>query len=198
MMSAAELAAEIIAASDEALREWLCTSLDRYGVSRGLANIRGMVWPVRGHLDGGHFQLSADGRRLWCVPVRIAGDPDAPDPQDVVRWSPMVDAVAFDPAEPTRWATRLGLADWLGCADTQDVLPEPVVVHRDALSWLRARCTGIVLLTGNPRAAQSVLFRLRRVLAEDVEHGRELRRICEAPFPGPEILVPEPVALEPA
>jgi hypothetical protein len=183
------MAAEVLA-TGEGLDNWFRESLTRYGVHPNLWLRDGLTHPVRGLLDGRRAQLDAAGRRLWCCPVRIEADPDVDDPEDSIRCSPLVDLVVFDPQRPDAWALRGGLADWLGAVPADDPLPEPIPVHRHPLAWLRARCRGLVVLTGDPRRAQSVLIGIRRILAEDVEHGRTLRRICAMPLVIPEILVP--------
>jgi hypothetical protein len=184
----ADLAATI-AASGMDLEAWFASSSARYGVPPQLYRMHGIVCATRGYLDAPTWQPSPDGRRLWCIPVRSIGMPAAGAPQHVVAHGEMVDAIAFDPRRPEAWGLALGVATWLGCAPRQDIMPDPVPIHRDPLGWLRSRCDGLVLLGRDPLCAQTVLREMRHILAEDAEHRRELRVIAERPQGGPMISV---------
>jgi hypothetical protein len=99
--------------------------------------------------------------------------------RDVVAWTP----------HDGRLATWLNRAWALGeekvfapRLSPQDELP----VWRTPLGWLRANCKGLCLV--RPQAAAHYLDCAGPLLAEDVPHGAELKRLLTRP--APRILVP--------
>ena len=105
------------------------------------------------------------------------------DPQgvcrDIVAWSPQLN----------RTATWLGRAWALG--EERVYAPRltdhgALPVWRDPLGWLRANRKGICLI--RPKSAVHHLDDAGPLLAEDPEHGAELRRLLARP--APRILVP--------
>ncbi len=105
-----------------------------------------------------------------------------------------VDLVAWDPKG--EWITP-----WVGgevavLGQHELLAPrlgEPLAVHRDALSWLRAGRSGVVILP--PASARRLLENLP-LQADDVQHGEELRRLLTPPRP--RIMVPALSNLEAA
>jgi hypothetical protein len=124
------------------------------------------------------------------VPVRIGRRPAV---GGVVAWwplhGPQRDVLAFDLADPSRAGLELGASDWLGAADE-----EFAQIWRTPVDWLRAHCSGLVLLGRDDLTKQRVLRHFRSVGAVDAEHGHELRRLVGIPLPGPEVLVPRRAA----
>jgi hypothetical protein len=97
-------------------------------------------------------------------------------PIDVAAWSP--------PRAPALWHSR-------GCMLGEDGIFGPrmrdeLAVFRDPLGWLRNLCRGVVVLDGSKAAP--LLRRAEPLAAEDVAHGRELRKMLEVR--PPRILVP--------
>jgi hypothetical protein len=130
---------------------------------------------------GDRFWPDDAGKLGWVLPV-AAVDPSRPelietdDPLATISTGPFIDLVAsFSPAAPGRWALRRGLAAVLGAIPPQYMQPEPVRVHRDIAAWLRAGCSGgIVLLTGDPEKTQRVLGQSRWIDNEEAEPAVEI------------------------
>jgi hypothetical protein len=99
------------------------------------------------------------------------------DPIDLAAWSPAAGRLAL-------WCARGSMlgADTLFAPRMQDALP----VHQTPLGWLRGLCRGVVVLDGFKAAP--LLRRAEPLAAEDVAHGRELRKMLEVR--PPRILVP--------
>jgi hypothetical protein len=109
------------------------------------------------------------------------------DPHEVISWGAIVDLVAFHPRHPARWALRVGAAEWLGCCEPQYLDPPPVRIWRLPLDWLRADCTGLVILSQEPVDAYRVLSGLHSITAEDAAHAGELRRVLSRSWLVPHI-----------
>ncbi len=94
------------------------------------------------------------------------------------------------------WAPGLGkLTTWLGRAWAlgEETIYQPrlsehgaLPVWRSAADWLRARRKGICLV--RPRAAAHYLCDAGPLLAEDADHGAELKQLLTRP--APRILIP--------
>ena len=99
--------------------------------------------------------------RLWghfgVIRAQFHGDLYEPNPagQGVFvlgvmeqRKGPIIDLLAFHPDRPDRWWLRLGSAVLLGRYNARlaQLKEEPLFVHPDPLSWLRADCMGAVVL----------------------------------------------------
>jgi hypothetical protein len=144
--------------------------------------------PTRVLLDGNDRRFRPDpaGQPAWVMPVCVI-DPErldaieASDPSSVVSIGPAVDLLAFHPCAPNRWALRYGIATVLGTIAPQYCNPDPVPVHRDVTSWLRAECAGIMLLTHDPNEARRVLQQIHIIQAEDEQHEAQLRHLIEMP-----------------
>jgi hypothetical protein len=100
----------------------------------------------------------------------------------------LVDLVAWEP-KSGRMASWLGRAFALGEAQLGPPHLEPLPVWRCPTNWLRASRRGIVIV--RPEIAWSRLASMH-LLAEDVEHGVELRRLIEPPRVSTQIFVPCP------
>jgi len=102
----------------------------------------------------------------------------------VLGFGGLIDLAAWEPAS-------FHIASWLGRAfaisEQQIEAPhlEPLPVWRSPLEWLRAGRRGIVIL--RPEIAWLRLADVP-ILAENVEHGVELRRLLTSPF-RPQIFV---------
>jgi hypothetical protein len=149
--------------------------------------------PIRASLttdgDGGDLYWPDDaGGRVWVLPAH-AVDPESPeaiesvDPAAGVCSGAIVDLVAISPFTPDCWARRLGVAEMLGSIRPQCFEPDPVPVHRDVVSWLRAGCSGITLLTRDPHSGGRVLRQIEHIEAEDDQHAAELRWLLALPAP---------------
>lgn len=147
-------------------------------------------------LEGDLWQPCEGEPLAFVVPVKAADGhtPENPNPENVLRYGDVVDLVAFRPDRPDRWALRLGAAAWLGAIEPQFLEPRPVRVWRTPLEWLRAGGEGIVPLSHDPEEVRGVLLWCRAIVAADVEHGRQLRRLLEKPARIPPIYVDRPEA----
>ena len=144
----------------------------------------------------GLYAPAPDGAAAIITPVRLwhPVGPEAPRPRLYTQWGPIVDLIAWHPADPERWVLRTGAAEWLGCIEPQFMDPDPVPVHRSVLDWLRAGRVGLVLLSDHPMDQYRVLSCCRNgVVAADDEHGRQLRRVLSRPWPHPAVEVADAV-----
>lgn len=105
----------------------------------------------------------------------------------------VVDLVAWPLDAPDRFATACGEADILGIANMRNPATyaggKPLAIHRTPLAWLKAGCSGCVVLN----AAWGGVWLSRAtgpLLAEDLAHGRELRRVMPKGFDTRRLLVP--------
>lgn len=107
------------------------------------------------------------------------------------RW--LVDHVAWPVDRPSEFATAAGRADLLGADQVGNPASfyggRPLRVHRHPLSWLRASCQGVVPLEER-RAGTRLAGALGNLLAEDLDHARELHRLMGRAFPTSRIRVP--------
>lgn len=169
----------------------------RNGVPAEFFDLWPLVGVVRATIAGETYEPCEDGRQLFVTPAKIA-DPCSPEwhcPAEVPRIGDIVDLVAWHPRWDG-WATRRGLATWLGSIPPQILSPEPVTIWRSPASWLRSGADGLVPLTQSPHELRSLLIGCRSLVAEDVQHGRELRRALRAPSaPLPDVLVRRPLEL---
>jgi hypothetical protein len=133
------------------------------------------------------YEPDCTGELAYIFPATTV-DPEWPEqlediePREVVSAGAVVDLVACHPQSP-RHALRAGQALTLGAIDLQSWHPDPVRVHRTVNAWLRAGCTGIVLLTRDPYEASRVLREIHTIEAEDRQHARELKRLLRTPPP---------------
>lgn len=152
----------------------------------------------------GRMRIDLDREGRLFTPLEI-GDPafvvgcriderDADTPQSsraeaIAFAGALVDLVAFS-LETQDWALRADAAQWLGAIPPQLLDPEPVIIHRSPVGWLRSGCApGFVILTRQPREMQRLINTCDKIVAEDPEHARELRRIARTPYAMPEISV---------
>lgn len=107
----------------------------------------------------------------------------------------IIDLCAWPLNAPERFATAVGEADMLGIGAIRNPATyahgRPLQVHRTPLGWLKANCQGCVILNREwgghwLRKAHGPL------LAEDLQHGRELRRLLGPRFDVKRLLVPAP------
>jgi hypothetical protein len=141
------------------------------------------------------FEPDPDGRACLITPVCVhtALDPESSAPEVFCRVGAIVDLIAWHPEQPDQWALRAGAAEWLGCIEPQYLEPEPVPIRRSVLSWFRAGCTGLVLLSRLPLDQYRILTGcVGGIIAQDATHRAELRRALQRPFRIPRILITEP------
>jgi len=168
------------------------------GVARFIARPL-LVGVARVLFDGVYYQPHESGSPAVIVAVR--GDRD--DGSEIEHAAPidaarrgegLVDLIAFAPNAPDRFALRAGNAIVLGFMPPQYLSPEPVRFHRTPLDWLRAEADGVCILDDRPQVAAGILAHCRGgVIVADLEHGRQLSRISERPWPVPPIYVADRV-----
>lgn len=146
---------------------------------------------ARVRVEGDHYEPDDDGMEMVLV-TALEAPPRLPDG----RWrclNPIIDLVAIRPADPGRWWTRCGVVVALGGESLSSFDDAPVPVWRTPLRWLQLGAAGICPVA-EPAAVRDVLLRLPGIVAESVDHGRELERLmarhCNRV---PPIYVAEPV-----
>lgn len=102
------------------------------------------------------------------------------------------DYVAWPLTDPESFATAMGVndgADVLGPQNMVQRRGSPLLVHRTPLAWLQAGCEGCVLL--KPGARHWLHRAGGPFIAEDADHGLELRDLLGANALRHRILVPK-------
>jgi hypothetical protein len=138
------------------------------------------------------YEPDPTGLYQYITPARVDKpmSPQSSSPWLYARSGEIVDLVAWDPRIPDQWSLRLGLADWLGSVPPQHLDSEPVRILRSPLTWLRADCTGLVVLSPDQAIAYQLLMEFHGgICAEDQAHRSELRRLLRRPWPLPKISV---------
>jgi len=107
----------------------------------------------------------------------------------------IIDLLAWPLDRPDKFARALGRGDGLAIWQVLDpgayaYSPEKALrVHRTPEAWLHARCQGVVIL--NPLTAPRWLSASPGLLlAEDLNHGREIARLLHPFFDSRRILAP--------
>ena len=130
---------------------------------------------MRAH--GPFFEFDPGGSPAIIHPVMEGGEP--------------VDLLAYMPHRPHHFRVLLGSCPLLGI-DNMGVWSEPLRLWRTPLEYLRASMGGAVVLSWP--AARPLLSCCSEIVAEDVEHGAEIRKRLTRPVAIPEISVPVQVA----
>jgi hypothetical protein len=157
MMRGADLAAEMRQCL-QALQRQQADFLISRGVDPFLIAIYQMVGVGRvGAGEGGLFNFANDGRTHFITPVRTvdASTPFAADPWAAVRFGEIIDLVAWCPSQTP--LARLGNALSIGAVPTPSLEPFPVQMRSTVFHWLRSGCTGLVLLTRDPKQQAGIL-----------------------------------------
>jgi hypothetical protein len=132
------------------------------------------------------YEPAEDGRAVWILPAACC-DPlgseeiETVDPPAVVASGPIIDLVAFDFRIRDRFALRTGAATVLGCVEPQCMQPERVAVWSDISDWLRAGCTGIVLLTADHHQRGRILRRCAAIEAQQPDRVKAWIALPEYP-----------------
>jgi hypothetical protein len=174
------------------LQQALCGMTPEHAAKLRAAGIDGEMPIGRSRIvaEGGRYNPWGDvAHYAFILPIRIdwLQTPETTRGIEAVRSGYLVDLLAFHPARPDRWALRLGVATWLGSIAPQNCNPDPVRVWRTPLRWLQADCDGLCLLMKDAVENYRILSGCRSIMAEDEIHARELRRILERPWAGPEV-----------
>lgn len=153
-------------------------------------------------VSGETWQPMPDGRKLLVLACDLAADENGT--------SEIVDLLAFDPREPSRWWLRRGVAHWINgwevdrrtSAGSWTIVPpitadvratfEALPVWRNPLSWLRAGCVGAVPLTAE--ALEDLRYIDSPVICEDFDHAEEIERALMTFSPSmPVLKIPAPL-----
>lgn len=136
-----------------------------------------IVWVAEGRFEfQGYLSCDVPGERALLFLVEDSGGA----PLDIVAWKPSTGRIGswfgytWGLGEGTIYAPRLE------CVALR--------VWRSPHDWLRADRRGVVLL--KPQLAASFLRDAEPLLAEDVEHGKELEK--QLTIHSPRIMVPDP------
>jgi hypothetical protein len=136
------------------------------------------------------YEPDEDGGAGWAIPATCV-DPARPeeieavDPLDVVSTGPIVDLVAFHPHCRDRFALRIGHAVVLGAVEPQHLEPARVPVWGDIGDWLRAGCSGLVLLTADCHQRGRILRRIESIEAAQPAQVKAWLALPEYPAPRP-------------
>ena len=107
----------------------------------------------------------------------------------------VIDLVAWPLADPLQFATALGEADLAGIQNVRNPASyasgRALRVWRTPLRWLQAGCNGVAILSDR-FAGHWLSQALGPVVAEDMEHGRDLRQVLGRRFDPARLLVPTP------
>lgn len=137
-------------------------------------------------IAGQRFDWSGEDGELAAVIEVVEVERGEPVTKDLVAWS--ID-------EPSRFGTAMGTASILGgdqLRNPASFFPDqPLPVWRTPLAWVTAGCRGVVLLdeVSGPRRLAGALGKL---LAEDLEHAREIDRLCHPWLDRKRLLLPLP------
>ncbi len=151
----------------------------QYGIDWNAAEkSTGGIFVARITTDRGWFDFDQSGFDAIVSEVRAA---DGETVVDLVAWS--ID-------DQTRWWTAIGAAVVLGesfaCNPNAGLCGDPLRIFQTPLTWLQARCEGIVILD-RTRAGRWLLDAARTLAAGDRQHAADIHRLMKAA--GPRILV---------
>jgi hypothetical protein len=97
----------------------------------------------------------------------------------------LVDLICWDTDTPHAWASRCGVAEWLGCASRDD----PTPIRRSPVDWLRNSCSGLVLLTQDRVRQYEILSECNDIVAADDYHADALNALLAYPYPRKAVFV---------
>ena len=184
-MNTAELIDEYLIAMRRMKLDHDVEALKRHSVPmRAIATVCPAPVTITVDRSGELYQPHEAGRAAWVFPVCCIDpeNPDAieaPDPLAVVASGAVIDLLAFSPLAPRRWALRRGVATVVGAIPPQFLDPDAVVVHDDVTDWLRAGCSGIVLLTRSQTEAARVLRQCQAIEVNNASHAADLLRLLQ-------------------
>ncbi|MCZ6604843.1 MAG: hypothetical protein O7A03_06825 [Alphaproteobacteria bacterium] len=144
--------------------------LTKFGVPAEATPIAGLD---RIQNNGNWYWPDPDGQPFVILPAFDSGE--------------VADLVAFQPHRPMNFKTRTGAVPMLGIDNTATNFG-PLRIWRHPLNYLRARLEGVVILSWG--GALPLLACCNEIIAEDVEHGREIRKRLSRPIALPKISVP--------
>jgi hypothetical protein len=160
------------------------------GIPADVLDLWGWVGAERISVNGAIYEPNEGGDWAFIMAVHAdAVGPESLTPEEMLHVGDIVDLVAWCPEKPEWWALRRGSMTWLGAIGPQLIDPDPVPIWRTPLAWLQAGGEGLCLLSQALHDRQRVLLGIRHILAEDVEHGRELRDTLLRPIWQPTISV---------
>lgn len=154
---------------------------NRLDLATGVAHA-GYINLAIASFQGDTFRFDQDGEPAVVIEALLFDD---------TREEFTADLVAWPVEEPGAFVTAMGTndgADVLGAVHMVQRAGAPLRVHRTPLAWLQADCEGCVPLKSGARHwlhAAGGPF-----LAEDADHGRELRHLLGPSGPRCQILVP--------
>lgn len=166
-MSAVDIWRELIAAQADVSADPILLG---YGVPADITPFCGVAL-IRRH--GPFYEPDTGGTPAVIIPAMDGGD--------------LADLVAFTPRQLGRWQVRLGGCPLLGI-DNLGIWSAPLHLWRTPLAYLRAGLQGVVVLSWP--AAIPRLTCCSELIAEDIDHGREIRRRLTRSNALPKISVP--------
>ncbi len=170
-----------------AARNYRPDRLDKFGIKPDHAIAAGGL--VAANISPTSEGLFEFGGELSAVilPVYFGVIPTEDVPVDDLDLS---DILAFRTEEPGQWWLRRGEACLLGAGALDGLyLGAELQVRRNPLTWLQGHAKGCVVLDWQRVAGW--LRPIATLLAEDTDHGLDIRRHLQRPLLIPEIRVPE-------
>jgi hypothetical protein len=144
------------------------------------------VLPIRLDKTGACWEPDEDGQLAYITPLRIDRHETALslDPWATARFGALADLIAWDPRAPQSWALRAGDSQWLGSIPWGE--PFPALLRVSPLSWLKADCDGLVLLTRDPVEVRAILGDFEHgIQAESEMLTTELKKLVATPVANP-------------
>lgn len=140
-----------------------------------------MVGIARVRIIGGCYTPDSAGKWSFISPVRTADI--SPYTERHYQWTvlggELTDLVCWDTGSPMRWSLRCGVGEWLGCVERN----VPTRIRRSPVSWLRHKCSGLVLLTADRIRQYEILSDCNDIIAEDDYHADALSSALAYPYP---------------
>lgn len=156
--------------SQNTLSEMQIASLRRLGVDEGTLLVAGAWFTAAVRFMPPLFDFSSEtdeARHALLIPVY---DGDV-----------LTDICAVDPRQPDTFATRDGRAEYLGADDygMACAVGCGLKVYRNPISWMQDDMDGIVIL--DRTSTWRILRDIPRIIAEDKQHAREIKRLIQPP-----------------
>ena len=187
-MKTADLAAEHRAAVRNLKTEDAVELVDQLEIPFFLVIIHQLVGILPIRRKGALWEPDPDGAGplAYITPLRVDrfATPLSLDPWETARCGELADLIAWDPDAPQSWALRVGNSHWLGSIPWGE--PFPALLRASPLSWLKADCDGLVVLSRDPVEVRAILGEFEYgVHTESDVLTAQLRKLVATPVAHP-------------